>query len=205
MTRRFPGITVLAVMASAGLVAAQGTPQSEADKLSALVASYASERAAIVGATPPAPGSLVVDRGPSGSPEQAQALAKQATTYLAKLHGLKVSRLTHDEWILYGISESQARLDAENTADFFWLPSPITPYSSPLRTLAAPFASAPLKTQANLDAYIAALAQLPITMKAYETRLEAQVQHGVALPREELRLSIPLVRSLAVAPPKSPF
>ena len=203
--RQFLSIAALVGIVSVGLVASQGTPQSEADKLRTLVASYAAERAAIAGVTPSAPGSLVVDRGPSGSPEQAQALANQATTYLATLHALTVSQLTHDEWILYGISESQARLDAENTADFFWLPSPITPYSSALRTLAAPFSSAPLKTQANLDAYIAALAQLPVTMKAYETRLEGQIQHGVALPREELRLSIPLVRSLAVAPPKSPF
>jgi uncharacterized protein (DUF885 family) len=85
------------------------------------------------------------------------------------------------------------------------LPSLITPYSSPLRTLTTPFASAPLKTQAQLDAYVAALKALPATMKAYQAALQQQLDHGVALPTEELRVAMPFVRSFAVAPPASPF
>ena len=181
----------------------QAAAESEADKLTALVSNYTKDRAAILGARPARVGTIAFDRGPSGSPEQAKALADQAAAALAQLRTIKTSELTHDQWVFYGIAEAQARLDAENTADFFWLTSVITPYSSGLRTLTAPFAAAPLTTSADRDAYIAALNQLPATMKAYETRLAQQVAHGVALPTEELRLVIPFVRSLSAPAPKS--
>ncbi len=192
----------LVVITFAAFTAVHAAQQTENDKLDALVASYATERAAI--ANPQRVSRpIAFDRGPQGTPEQAKALADQAAATLTKLHAIKTSELTHAQWVKYGIAESQARLDAENTAAFFWLTSVITPYSSGLRTLTAPFQAAPLKTPADLDAYVAALNQLPATMKAYETRLAAQVEHGVALPAEELRLVLPFVRSLEVAPPKS--
>ncbi len=186
-----------------GIAATHSAPQSQADTLKALTASYAAERAAIVGTKKKAAGSLTVDQGPSGSPEQAKALSDQATAALAKFHAIKTTELTHAQWVSYGIAESQARLDAENTAAFFWLTSVITPYSAGLRTLTAPFAAAPLATSTERDAYVAALTELPATMQAYRLRLEQQVAHGVALPAEELRLVVPFVRALAVAPPKS--
>lgn len=58
-------------------------------------------------------------------------------------------------------------------------------------TLTTTFASAPLRRQADLDAYLAGMRAVPATMKAYEVRLQAQVDHGVALPTEELRLVLP--------------
>lgn len=204
MTLRTVSFSTLALSAlMTGLGFTEAAPQSEGDKLSALTARYTIDRAAIMSPRPAAVGGIAFDRGPSGSPEQAKALADQAAAALAKLRTIKTADLTHEQWVFYGIAEAQARLDAENTADFFWLTSVITPYSSGLRTLTAPFAAAPLKTPANRDAYIKALNALPATMKAYEARLAQQVAHGVALPTEELRLVIPFVRSLSVAPPKS--
>lgn len=193
------------VLVLAGSPSAQDAPKAEFQKLEALVASYATERRAITGAGPREPGSLNVDRGPSGTPEQARALADQAAGFLGRLKAINVAQLTHDEWVLYGIAESQARIDADHSPDFFWLQSVVTPYLSPLRTLTTPFAAAPLATAAQREAYLAALSQLPQTMRAYEVRLEQQTEHGVALPTEELRLVIPFIRSFSAAPPKSPF
>ncbi|MEO6222309.1 MAG: DUF885 domain-containing protein, partial [Vicinamibacterales bacterium] len=193
------------VLALSGYPAAQDAPRTEFQKLEALVASYTTERRAITGTAPREPGGLVVDRGPSGTPEQARALAEQASEFLTRLKAINTAKLTHGEWLLYGIAESQARTDADNSPDFFWLQSIVTPYLSPLRTLTTPFAAAPLSTPAQRDAYVAALNQLPATMKAYEVRLEQQTEHGVALPTEELRLVTPFIRSFAMAPPKSPF
>lgn len=186
----------------AALTLTHAAPQSEADKLKSLIANYATERRALVGA-PARTGPIAFDRGPSGSPELTKALADHAKTSLAALRAIKTSDLTHTEWVAYGIAESQAELDAEASADFFWLQSVITPYTSGLRTLAAPFQAAQLKAAADLDAYVAALRELPATMKAYETRMTQQADHGVALPTEELRLVVPFVRGLAIAPPKS--
>lgn len=184
---------------------AQDAPRTEYQKLEALVASYSTERLAITGATPREPGALVIDRGPSGTPAQAAALADQAAGFLTRLKAIDVAQLTHSEWVLYGIAESQARIDADHSPDYFWLQSVITPYLSPLRTLTAPFAAAPLATAAQREAYLAALGELPETMRAYEVRLEQQTEHGVALPTEELRLVIPFIRSFSAAPPKSLF
>jgi uncharacterized protein (DUF885 family) len=134
-----------------------------------------------------------------------QKLVTAAKAFRAKLAALKTDQLTHDEWILYGIVDNTARVDAEHAPEFFWLTSIITPYSSGLQTIAKPFALAPIGTQVDEDAYLAALAKLPPTMKAYQARMDAQLAHGYALPAEELRLVLPMVRGLSVAPPNSPF
>lgn len=201
--RRIAQSTLVAVTLTAGFVAAHAQSPRAADQLNTLIASYVKERTAIAAAA--SSDGLVAERGPSTSPELAGKLAAQAAGFLTRLHAINTAELTHTEWLQYGITESQATLDAENSAEFYWLPSIITPYSSPLRTIAAPFAALPVRTTAEQDAYIARLNQLPATMKWYQTYLDQQVQHGVALPTEELRLSVPFVRSLAVAPPKSSF
>lgn len=189
------------------LVAHQNAATTEGARLDALIKAHvADQQATARGVAPGGPGGgIAVDPGPTGTPEEAQQKADAAAAFLKKLATIHTDQLTHDEWILYGMTEYDARMEAENTADFFWLSSVITPYSSPLQRVAAPFAAAPLKTPADLDAYIAALAKLPATMKAYETRLRQQVDHGVALPAEELRLVVPFVRSIAAAPPASMF
>ena len=181
----------------------QSAPQDDAAAVAAIVEAYGKERLAISQQGAPPAGPIRFDRGPSGSPEVAKALAAQAQQTLKKLAAINTAKISHKAWVQYGIAESQAKLDAENTEQFFWLTSVITPYSSGLRTLSAPFQAAPLKTAADLDAYVAALNGLPATMKAYQSRLEQQVAHGVALPTEELRLVLPFVRSLAAAPAKN--
>ncbi len=185
--------------------AAQDVQKTEIQKLEALAASYAEERRAITNPVPRDPEALAIDRGPVVTLEQARSLVDQAAGFLMRLRAIDTSQLTHAQWLLYGIAESQARIDADNSPEFFWLQSVVTPYLSPLRTLTTPFAAAPLATAAQRDAYIAALNQLPATMKAYEVRLEQQTEHGVALPTEELRLVIAFIRSFAAPPPKSPF
>lgn len=185
------------------LTLAQSATSSDAATLQKIVAAYTTERQAISQRGSQPSGPIRFDRGPAGSPEIAKALAEQAQQTLKKLSAINTAALTHKEWVLYGIAESQARLDAENTQQFFWLSSVITPYSSGLRTLSAPFQAASLKTKADQDAYLAALNGLPATMKAYRTRLEEQVAHGVALPTEELRLVLPFVRALAAPPAKN--
>lgn len=205
LKHRSVGVVALIISALVAAPAARRSPQSAADTLNALVSSYTAERKAIIGAPVPVEGALKVDQGPMGTPEQAATLAAQAESFLKKLTAIDVAQLTHDEWVLHGILEYQVRLDAGNSAAFFWLPSLVTPYSSPLRALTTPFVAATLSTAEDLAAYLTGLAQLPATMRAYEVRLEQQAEHGVALPEEELRLSIPFVRSFAVASDSSPL
>ncbi len=206
MTPRIARIAAIALFC-VGTITSTTAQQTASAQLGALVKAYSTERAALAksAAPEPAAGQLRIDQGPAGSPELARALAAHAATFLTRLHAIDTKQLTHDEWIVYGIVEDQARLDAENTEDFFWLTSTITPYSSGLRTIAGPLAAAPLATPAQREAYLNALQALPKTMKAYETRLAEAAAHGVALPTEELRLVLPFVRSLANPPAKSGF
>lgn len=206
MTTRWPLPLVVVLASSTLLVAQQAGPRQtdEGRRVDALVRAYQAD--ASQGAAAGRGGSrLAVDPGPTGTPDTAQAHADRAAKFVKDLDGIKVSALTHDEWITYGITRYNASIEAEEGAAMFWLPSLVTPYSSPLRTLTTTFDAAPLRTKADRDAYLAGLRALPATMKAYEVRLQGQVDHGVALPTEELRLVLPFVRSFAVAPPNSPF
>lgn len=199
-------IPIAIAFASSTLLVAQSPPRQTAEgaRVDALVRAYQADSRQGGGGS----GSgarLSVDPGPTGTPESAQAHADRAATFVKDLDAIKVDALTHDEWIAYGITRYNASIEAEEGASMFWLPSLVTPYSSPLRNLTTTFAGAPLRTQADLDAYLAGLRALPATMHAYEVRLQAQADHGVALPTEELRLVLPFVRSFAVAPAASPF
>ncbi len=191
-----------AVIAGSLLRAAQ---PSEGERLQALINAYAPERRALAGMPERAPGTLAVDLGPAGTPALADRLAAHAQGYLAKLRQIDQSKLTHDDWLDFGVAEAQAQQDSEATGQFFWLPSIVTPYFSPLRALTTPFAAAPLATAEQRAAYVAALRQLPATMRAYEVRLEQQAEQRVVLPTEELRLVLPFIRSFAAMPPASPF
>jgi uncharacterized protein (DUF885 family) len=203
MLRRLLLPFVAAAMTAVTLLGQTG-PTAEGARLDALVRAYqAQERTATTRGGPRQ--GLAVDRGPSGTPGDAQAHADRAAAFVAQLATIDVPQLTHDEWIAYGITRYNAEMEAENGGAFFWLAPVVTPYSSPLRTLAAPFAAAPLNTQADLDAYVAALGVLPSTMQAYADRLRQQLDHGVALPVEELGLALPFVRGFEVTPPNSPF
>jgi uncharacterized protein (DUF885 family) len=190
--------------ATAVTLLGQAGPTSEAARVDALVRAYQAQERTATNASGPRQG-LAVDRGPSGTPGEIQAHADRAAALVKQLATIDVTQLTHDEWIAYGITRYNAEMEAENGAAFFWLAPVVTPYSSPMRTLAAPFTAAPLKTQADLDAYVAALGLLPSTMQAYVERLRQQLDHGVALPVDELPLVLPFVRGFEVAPPDSPF
>ena len=209
--RNIRALGLLVAALSSTWTAAQQTQSAapvvspEGATLNALIKEYQAERARLLGQGAAAAPAIAVDPGPKGSPEDLQKLAAAAKAFRTKLAALKTEQLTHDEWILYGIGDYTARVDAEHAPEFFWLMSIITPYSSGLQTIAKPFALAPIRTRADEDAYLAALAKLPATMKAYQARLEAQLTHGYALPTEELRLVLPMVRGLSVAPPNSPF
>ncbi len=199
-----------AALSTTWIIAQQAAPvpgaaSAAVTQLNASIKDYQAKRAGLLGQHTAAVGGIAIDPGPKGSPEDLQKLATAAKDFRATLAALNVDQLTHDEWILYGLADYAARMDAEHLPEFFWLTSIITPYSSGLQTIAKPFSLAPIRTQADEDAYLAALAKLPATMKAYQAGMEAQVAHGYALPTEELRLVLPLVRGLSERPPDSPF
>lgn len=136
--------------------------------------------------------------------DQATADAAWADGFLTRLHRLQPDLLSHDEWITYAMLDVDAGV-IKDAAPYFWFDVPITPYASPLRTLAGAFAAMPLATEANRQAYLDTLNQLPVTLASYEARLRSQLQRGIVAPAEELRLVLPFVRGFGGPPASSPL
>lgn len=125
--------------------------------------------------------------------DQAKADATWAGSFLDRLHGLHADRLSHDEWITYAMLENDAAIQ-KDAAQFFWFNVPITPYASPLRGAVATLPAMPIATPAAQQAYLDALNRIPVVFASYESRLRSQLQRGIVVPAEELRLAVPYVR-----------
>jgi len=136
--------------------------------------------------------------------DQAKADATWAGTFLDRLHGLHADRLSHDEWITYAMLENDAAIQ-KDAAQFFWFNVPITPYASPLRGAVATLPAMPIATPAEQQAYLDALNRIPVVFASYESRLRSQLQRGIVVPAEELRLAVPYVRGFGGPATTSPL
>ncbi len=174
----------------------------ESPELSAIVGEYLAR--AIAGSGGGLARGLSPDRIDGLSLARAREGAAWATSLLGKLQALKPETLSHEGFLTWSVLEFDLRIAAE--ADrLFWLTIPVTPYSSPLRGLTTPFSSFAFRTAADADTYLDALNQVPIVIAAYLAKLRSQVQRGIVLPAEELRLVVPFVRTFIGTPPQSAF
>ena len=136
--------------------------------------------------------------------DQARADSAWAEAFLGRLKQLDPDRLTHDDWITFAMLENDAAI-MKDAAGYFWFGVPVTPYSSPLRGVSGAFGSLPLKTDADVTAYVDALNRVPVVLASYEAHLRSQMQRGIVAPAEELRLVLPYIRGFAAPPETSPF
>jgi uncharacterized protein (DUF885 family) len=183
----------LASVWTAPILLAQTVPPStDSTELKTLTAEFTSRRGA--GRTP----------GVLPTVDQANADSTWADGFLIRLHKLQPDRLTHDDWITYAMLENDASIQRE-AAQFYWFDIPITPYASPLRAVTGTFGALPLRTDADLTAYLDALNRFPITLASYEARLRSQMNRGIVVPAEEFRLALPYIRGFGAPPATSPF
>ena len=169
---------------TAPILLAQTAPPAQSADLKALATEFTSGRS----------GS---GRSPGVLPtlEQAAADSAWADAFLVRLHKLQPERLTHDEWITYAMLENDASIQ-KDAAQFYWFDIPITPYASPLRGVTGTFGALPLRTDADLTAYLDALNRFPITLASYEARLRSQMTRGIVVSAEEFRLALPYIRGV---------
>jgi uncharacterized protein (DUF885 family) len=186
---------VSALLAFGSLPSAHGSADGDAAQLKALTTEFTSQRA------------LAAGRGitaPLTTKEQANADAAWADAYLTRLHTLKADRLAHEDAITLAMLEFDAGV-MKDAAPFFWLDIPITPYASPLRGLTGALAAMPLRTAADVDAYVDALLRVPVTVASYEARLRGQMNRGIVAPADEIRLAAPYIRAFGPSLEASPF
>ena len=188
-------VLMAALLAFGSLPSAHGRADGDAAQLKALTTEFTSHRAAAAG------------RGitaPLTTQEQANVDAAWADAYLARLHALKADHLAHEDAITLAMLEFDARV-MKDAAPFLWLDIPVTPYASPLRGLTGAFVAMPLRTAADVDAYVDALLRVPVTFASYEARLRGQTNRGIVAPVDEIRLAAPFVRGFARPVESSPF
>jgi uncharacterized protein (DUF885 family) len=193
VTRRALSAAALAAVwlgAAAPSALQQATRPSTVDAL-------AQEFVAHDSGTSRAPGALETER-------EVQADAVWADAFLARLHRIDQTALSHQEWLTYATLDYDASL-VKDFAPFFWLSIPITPYGSPLRTIGATFGAMPLDSDAHRQAYLDALNALPVTFASYEARLRSQAQRGIELPAAEIPLVLSFIRGFSVPAASNPF
>jgi uncharacterized protein (DUF885 family) len=190
----------------AAMLAAPTSLRARVDTAGDTVNALAQEFAARQGTAYISPLALTRNVAPAmpASEAQAKADAAWAEDFLRRLHAMTPDRLAHQDALTYATLEYDAGL-VRDGAQYYWLDSFITPYSSPLTFLVSTFANLPLATDADRQAYCDALDSLSITFAAYETRLRGQAQRGIVLPSDELPLVLAFVRGFSAPAASSPF
>jgi len=127
-----------------------------------------------------------------------------ASSILEKLKKVKPEELTHEESLSWEILS----WDAENLIEglkFYWLYTPITPYSSPMPLAHRIFTSFQLKAKEDLDHYSNLLKKYPAFIKSIQDMLEEQYKKGIIVPKEELGTVVPFLNSLLKEGDQSQF
>lgn len=149
-------------------------------------------------------GILVRDRLPILSEAVSRDDARWAADLLKRLDAIPTSALAHEDWLTWSLLRWEAELGAAR-GEFFWLETPIAPYTSPLRTITNGFAAAPLATADDRQRYLDGLALLPVLTAQIESKLQGQAARGIVLPLPQVDAVVPFIRSFAAAAEVNPF
>lgn len=144
-------------------------------------------------------------RLPDLSTAKVERDALRARGLVRELDALLPRELTTEEWTTSRILrwELVQAIDAARYQAISF--AFITPYQSPLAALPSTFAQLPLRTRADADRYLALVDSLTLLADTVRAKLEARRARGVLLPKDEVRLVAPFVRSLAASGPQGPF
>jgi uncharacterized protein (DUF885 family) len=124
---------------------------------------------------------------------------------LRRLDTLNTAALDHSGMLSLQTLRWELARVAEG-AKFSWLNfGAITPYSTPLRTAAQAFSAYRFDGTADLDRYLSLLRSYPALADTIRGGLEARRRRGLILPRDEIDLVLPLLRSYARPPDSSLF
>ncbi len=114
--------------------------------------------------------------------------------FVRRVARIDPARLSNDEWVTWSLLRWEGEVGSARRA-FFWHEIPVTPYSSPLRSMQAFFHSAPLVTEADREKALERLRRIPGIVKLIEAKLRTQVDRGIVLPAGEVDLVVPHLRA----------
>ena len=139
---------------------------------------------------------LPTDRLPDTSPASAERDAAVGAEVRTLLQAVDAADIDHDQFISLEILRWLAR-DLEERAAFYWLTFDLTPFSSPLTSVADIFANLPLSNAGELDRYLDLLGDVPDLVRSIEQKMVEQAARGILLPKAELDQVVPFLGSLA--------
>ena len=130
--------------------------------------------------------------------------AEFATELLARLEPVDPDNLSHDQFISLEILRWLAR-DLKERSAFYWLTFDVTPFSSPLRTVARVFTTRSLGEPDDLDRYLELLNEVPDLVRGAEEKTLEQAERGIVIPKPEIDLTVPFLLSMVGEGEESPF
>ena len=145
---------------------------------------------------------LPVEKLPDISPEGDQKETAFAQSILDRLAKIKSATLNDEDSITYDVLkwENSATVEAHS---YFWLTSPVTPYASTLPTVNRAFREFTFKDPKDMDRYLSLLKQFALMIHTAQTHVQEQFKQGIYLPKEEVQLVVPFLKSYAKDPASS--
>lgn len=204
---RFAVLTILAVAAFGALVtrvsAAPAAPASATDRLAAAgkeIEAYDLAHSLDVRMRQ----GLRIEELPDITPAGAARDAAFYGQLLAKLADLDESKLAEDDAVSLAVLRHMGR-DAADAERFAGLQTPVTPYSSPLRTVLQAFALHPFQSADDAHHYLAMLDQAAAWIGTFETQLREQAGRGLVLAAPEIPLAAGPFAAATQPADSSPF
>ncbi|MCA1582575.1 MAG: DUF885 domain-containing protein [Acidobacteria bacterium] len=133
---------------------------------------------------------LPIDELPDLSPDKAERDAAVGRALLAKLDGVRVSDLSHEEEISLEMLRREARWLADGPSRY-WLTFPATPYTLQFLIPQSAFSTHPFRNRGDADHYEKLLSKYALFLESLQGKLREQSRRGIVMPKPE----IPLVTS----------
>ncbi len=145
---------------------------------------------------------LPVEKLPDLSPEGDKKETAFAQSILDRLTKINAPTLTDEDAISYDLLkwENSATVELHS---YFWLTSPVTPYSSPLPIVNRVFTEFTFKEPKDMDRYLSLLKQYAGMLHTANKHVQEQFKQGIFLPKEEVALVVPFLKSYAKDPASS--
>lgn len=147
---------------------------------------------------------LPIEKLPDISPEGEKKDTDFAQSILDRLRKINASTLNDEDSITYDMLkwENSATVEAH---PYFWLTSPVTPYASQLPTVNRAFREFSFKDAKDMDRYLSLLKQYAVMIHTAQKHVQEQFKQGIYLPKEEVQLVVPFLKSYAKDPATSPM
>ena len=142
---------------------------------------------------------LPIERLPDVSYDGAKKETAFSQSILDRLKKIDPAGLNEQDQISYDILQWENSAAVEGHK-YFWLNTPITPYASPIPTINRVFREFEFKDADDTKRYLRLLKEYTGVVRILHQHVEEQFNRGIFLPKEEVELVVPFLKSNATEP-----